>query len=586
MKWLSNISVRLKLIIVTLPLAISLILAVVISSHDTKQTAIDYESMYYDTLYQVNSTLINADRDYYQAILAATQYYDMVNGFSDAPPEMIDMLMEDKLADYKTNKQQVLDNINAALDIAKKDARLYTGTKAENGMTFEEASLGFIDEIKIWESLYDVEKNEGNWAEFNDAFTVSREYINTMQEITETWVKEESDILNHSSAVKRIVFAAIYMGVIIILVVLVIMVIRNIRLGIVDVTRDLDELAAGDLTLNFPEAIDGKDEISNIKRSTKNLSERLHSIMTQTRSMSQELTNSGTELAGSATQATQASEQVTEAVTDIAKGAGNQADSVENAVSDTDNIGRNIEHITGDINEMDRYAEEMKEACDKSMAALDRLMDQSEEVSNSVHEVGETIISTNESVRSISEFVQLISDIAEQTNLLSLNASIEAARAGEAGRGFAVVANEIQNLAYQSNESASRISEIVTQLLDDSAKSVSVLEKLNGSFEVQAEQLANTKDNMEDMSNNVVNVKDTAVNITNRVAKLNEAKDELSDIISDLSAISEENAASTEETNASMEELSATFTVISDSASKLQEHAARLSETISYFKVN
>ena len=116
-------------------------------------------------------------------------------------------------------------------------------------------------------------------------------------------------------------------------------------------------------------------------------------------------------------------------------------------------------------------------------------------------------------------------------------------------------------------------------------KTVSVLEKLNESFGVQAQQLDSTRVNMETMSGNVGHVKETSTHITGRISSLNEAKNGLLEIIADLSAISEENAASTEETNASMEELNATFTMITESANRLQGLAADLEDTVSYFKV-
>ncbi len=353
-----------------------------------------------------------------------------------------------------------------------------------------------------------------------------------------------------------------------------------------EIADNVDTLAGGNLTLTVdPALISRSDELGIIAEGVQNLDEKLKDVIGKSRHASDEVDKQSTELADSSAQASQASDQVTDAITEISKGAVSQAESVEGAVSDTDEIGKNIENITGDVKEMDRYAEEMKNACDKAMEALEQLIRQSEEVTVSVKEIGDTINSTNESAKTISEFTQAITDIATQTNLLSLNASIEAARAGDAGRGFAVVADEIRALADQSSESADKIKSIVEKLLADSASSVSVLEKLNESFGVQATQLDSTKNNMETMNGNVKNVKDTSTNISSRVASLNDAKNGLMEIISDLSAISEENAASTEETNASMEELNATFTIISDAASKLQALSAELADSISYFKL-
>ncbi len=77
-------------------------------------------------------------------------------------------------------------------------------------------------------------------------------------------------------------------------------------------------------------------------------------------------------------------------------------------------------------------------------------------------------------------------DIASQTNLLALNASIEAARAGEAGKGFAVVAGEINHLAANSRETATRsnqsqekIMSFLTQVISDTDRLHEVVKEVN-----------------------------------------------------------------------------------------------------------
>ena len=586
MKWLNNVGVRAKLLIVTVPLAIALIFSLVFMTIEIRSTQKEITTVYYDVLYTVNNNLVNADRDFYQSLKGAMQHYDFANGYTGAPADFVQTLLPGVLDDYNTNKQQVYDKVRAAAECAKQNDSLYNVVKSEDGITFSECMNSFEENMAAWEASFNVATNDGDWEAFHNTFDAARGTLDGMQQVTEKWAEEENALLTRSIQSKVLTIVILYLILMAVLTVLVVMVVRGIRVGITKVTRDLDELAKGDLTISYPDDSEiGRDEIGAITKSAKMLTAKLRDVMSQSHDMSEDLNKTSSEMADSANQATLASEQVTEAVTEISKGAVSQAESVEHAANETDEIGKDIENISGAVADMDRYAEEMKEACDKAMGALDKLIRQSEEVTVSVRDIGDTINSTNESAKSISEFTQAITDIATQTNLLSLNASIEAARAGDAGRGFAVVADEIRQLADQSSTSADKIKSIVEKLLADSASSVSVLEKLNESFGVQAQQLDSTRSNMETMSANVVNVKDTSSNISKQTGMLNDAKNVLLEIISDLSAISEENAASTEETNASMEELNATFTIISESANRLQGLAADLNKNISYFKV-
>jgi methyl-accepting chemotaxis protein len=72
----------------------------------------------------------------------------------------------------------------------------------------------------------------------------------------------------------------------------------------------------------------------------------------------------------------------------------------------------------------------------------------------------------------INTIITTINGIATQTNLLSLNASIEAARAGEHGLGFAVVAGEIRKLAEATGRSSLQITEIITDIQQQTGSAV------------------------------------------------------------------------------------------------------------------
>ncbi|MBO4678150.1 MAG: hypothetical protein J5626_00615 [Lachnospiraceae bacterium] len=584
MKFIKNMKIRAKLLLIILPLGFSLVASLICTYNTVNKVEKQLTMVYHDSLYTVNNYLLAADRDYYQSLLGATGYYDIMMGFTGLPQSVVDEISPGYLDDYETNRAQVYDKVEKAMAIVKNIDSLYTGT-AVDGITFKQAYDSLQTDLAAWEASYSVKALSGNWSDFNTTFNTARDNIDFMQEITDTWAEKEQVAV--VKEVRGIITSLMLVFVFIILVLLVFTVIavESIIRPIKRVSGQLGEIADGNLLVELPADEDiGKDELGDMQRSTKNLAEKLGDIIGKTKRAAKEVDDQSRELADSAVQANTTSGQVTEAVSEISKGAVSQAESIEKAAMDTSDIGENISDITNSVEAMDRCAADMKTSCDKAMNALNTLIRQSESVTASVKEIGDSITSTNNSSKEISQFTEAITDIASQTNLLSLNASIEAARAGEAGRGFAVVADEIRQLADQSADSADKIKAVVERLLSDSQSSLSVLDKLNTSFSEQVTQLDITRSDMESMSESVENVKTTSDDINTRIRALDEAKNGLTEIIADLSAISEENAASTEETNASMEELNATFTLISDSAEKLQELSDDLAETISYFK--
>ena len=575
---MKNISVKLKLLILTLPLIACIIILVIFAGVEIRQTEEKVSHVYYDTLFKTSDLLTNADRDLYQADVDVIKAY-LAKEYIPADQ------FTDMISDYEENIQQVYDRINEADSIAKEFPSLYNEVLEGTSDSFGSLLSKTRKELDAWKAMVNLNTASGEQFEAVSAqFSAVREPLGELGDITEQWAQKEHEELEKENT-RTIVTSAIVFAVIsVALLILAIYIMQLISKALNEATEKINQLADGDLNVEFDESKVGTDEVGTIYSSAAKLANKLGSVIRQTKQMSGNLKTSGSDLADSSNQASQASSQVTDAVGEVSKGAVSQAESVQTAATDTDGIGRDIETITDNVGQLDSYAQEMKLACDRTMEAMDQLISQSREVTESVHEIDKTIQSTNESARGISKFSEAIMDIASQTNLLSLNASIEAARAGEAGKGFAVVADEIRQLADQSRKSADEIKAIVETLLADAEASVDVMKKLNDNFDQQGQMLDSTQQEVAGMATNVNNVSDSAVQISERVQTLNSAKANLVEIIQDLSAISEENAASTEQTNASMQELNATFSVISESAVQLQSLADELEDTISYFR--
>ena len=353
-----------------------------------------------------------------------------------------------------------------------------------------------------------------------------------------------------------------------------------------NIVSSISKMAKGDLRVEFSRAaLARKDELGTIADSSRTLVEELTKVISSAKSLSGDVHRAGDDLSDSASQASEASNQITTSIEEIAKGAAGQSVSMQTSADNTTEIGNDIEGITSNVNELGSYAGSMKQASIRAVHTLEELMEQNGHTVESMREIDKQIHLTNEAAKNISKASDLITNISSQTNLLALNASIEAARAGDAGRGFAVVANEIGSLASQTQETTVTINDIITKLINESEKTVQIVNDLNAAMEEQTKKIEDTKVDMLSVQTNVDSVSDSSSNISDRVGTLNGAKNNLISIISDLSAVSEESAASTEETTASMEELNATFETISFASKSLQELAAKLDNEISFFTV-
>lgn len=357
---------------------------------------------------------------------------------------------------------------------------------------------------------------------------------------------------------------------------------KAIKKASVSVTR----VAGGDLTTEVDKTVlKRQDEIGDMGRDLEALINKLREIVGNLAQSATDLGESGNSIDSMASQSSIAAGEISTAVEEISKGAVSQAEDIETATHEIMTMGDQITQIVNNIEDLTKTSANMEEAESASQTTMIELSDAVQRTTDAVARIAKQIEMTNESVDKIGNAASLIADIASQTSLLSLNASIESARAGEAGKGFAVVASEIQKLSSQSDSTASKIQEIITDLQNDSRETLEVMRSTEVLVREQYEKLTATKERFKEVGDGI-NVSKHGTDVIKGNAEVcDSSRVTVVDVISNLSAISEENAASTQQTTSSMQELNATINLLAETAAKVKEVSDQLNEDMKFFKM-
>lgn len=356
------------------------------------------------------------------------------------------------------------------------------------------------------------------------------------------------------------------------------------------------------------ELIDSSSE--NLAKTANILFENMNNLSKQSsdiKVMTDHSSDNANTIAAASEQASQNLKAVNDSLQSLNSSVSSIASSVEESTSGLNEIKNETDMVVNEINDMAEFLNNIVATTHESVSAMEEMSASISEIQNNtlnaknisdkaslLAENTQNVVNTLKlAAQEVGKVVQVIGDIADQTNMLALNATIEAASAGEAGKGFAVVANEVKELAKQTAESTSKISEEIENIQKVSGEAVTSISEISGvinqltsiNTNIAAsinQQNATTSeitkgstmvaDHLSDFETKMNNIKKATQNIINNINESVLATNEISN--NALNSANHTNGITTNsnEVNAGMQDIVKNITYVSGSIKEISEN--------------
>jgi len=255
-------------------------------------------------------------------------------------------------------------------------------------------------------------------------------------------------------------------------------------------------------------------------------------------------------------------------IRELSEGAIAEAEEIQSTLSSISEINNSIQEVAQNAQQAADIADNAYNTAQEGNNTMDQTVANIQQLRSTVAETSKKMKQMGESAQKISQVVSLIDEISLKTSLLAINASVEANRAGEVGQGFTAVAEQVESLAEQSASAAQEISQIVTNIQNETQEAIEAMEQ--GTTEV----VESTR-SVEQTKEQLANVVEQSAVINNLMQSISQSTVSQAETSQQVSQLMEQLAQSSQQRSETSKEVAETIQETAQVAKNLEESVER-----------